>query len=182
MLTPVERQTLRQRCDLLSLPGLEALAVHCAKEGRPDAAKYVRDIIAERHMAQRANAVPFEVVGQRAKTDAPEKPVQHPPYWTPERIRYAAYAVGASAGIIGLLAYVVIPAIVAAVSVLVSAVVSAAPYVAGGILAFIVGREVFFGQKKTAQFPAENPARQSGNVYNVYVGEGQVHVHQSGQK
>lgn len=181
MLTPVERQTLRQRCDLLSLPGLEALAVHCTKEGRPDAAKYVRDIIAQRQMSHRANAVPFEVAGQRRNME-PERRIEYPPYWTPERIRYAVYAVGASAGIIGLLAYVVIPAIVAAVSVLVSVVASVAPYVAGGILAFIIGREAFFGQKKTDSYPAENPARSGGNTYNVYVGEGQVHVHQSGGK
>lgn len=181
MLTPVERQTLRQRCDLLSLPGLEALAVHCSKEGRPDAAKYVRDIIAERQMSQRANAVPFEVSGQRRNME-PERRIEYPPYWTPERVRYAVYAVGGIAGIGAGIYYVIIPAVVAVFSAVVSAVSAAAPYVAGGILAFIVLRESLFGEKKTGAFPAENPGRSGGNVYNVYVGEGQVHVHQSGQK
>lgn len=181
MLTPVERQTLRQRCDLLSLPGLEALAVHCAKEGRPDAAKYVRDIIAERQMSQRANAVPFEVSGMRRNIET-EKRIEYPPYWTPERVRYAVYAVGGTAGIGAGIYYVVIPAVVTVVSAVVSAVSVAAPWVAGGVLAFIALKEMFFGEKKTGEYPAESPARQSGNTYNVYVGEGQVHVHQSGQK
>lgn len=178
MLTPAERQTLRAKCDLLSLHGLEALAVHCAKEGRPDGAKYVRDIIAQRQMSHRANAVPFEVAGQRRSMES-EKQIEYPPYWTPERIRYAVYAVGVSGGIVAALVYVVIPALIVAASAVVAFVSAVAPYVAGGILAFIVLRESLFGQKKTDNYPAENPARSGGNTYNVYVGEGQVHVHQN---
>lgn len=181
MLTVQERTTLRERCSLLNLQGLERLAVHCARENRPDAARYVRDLIAERGIAERANAVPFEVAGQRRRESAPvpDGPrIVYQPYWNSERVRYAVAAIAGISGFGAAIYFVIIPAAVALFSAVVSVVSVVAPYVAGGILAVIALRECFFGEKKTGYFPAENPARSSGgNVYNVYVGEGQVHVH-----
>lgn len=182
MLTLEERTTLRERCRLLSLQGLERLAVHCAKENRPDAAKYVRDLIAERDIQNRANAVPFEVAGQRRRESAPAQDgpqqVAYPTYWSSDRIRYIGAAVAGISGFGAAIYYVVIPVMVALFSAVVSVVSLAAPYVAGGILAVIVIREAFFGEKKTGSFPAESPKPSGGNVYNIYIGEGQnVHVH-----
>lgn len=185
MLTAPERTAIRTKCERLSLKGLEDLAVHCVRENRQDAAKYVRDIIAEREIRYRASTVPFEISGrtrQQQQVQVEQPRIEYPQYWTPERVRYAVYSVGGIAGIGAGIYYVVIPAVVALFSAVISAVSVAAPYVAGGIFVLIVLRESFFGEKKTGYFPAESPKPSGGNVYNIYVGEGQnVHVH-SGEK
>lgn len=186
MLTAPERTAIRTKCERLSLKGLEDLAVHCVRENRQDAAKYVRDIIAEREIRYRASTVPFEISGrtrQQQQVQVEQPRIEYPQYWTPERVRYAVYSVGGIAGIGAGIYYVVIPAVVALFSAVISAVSVAAPYVAGGIFVLIVLRESFFGEKKTGYFPAESPKPSGGNVYNIYVGEGQnVHVHSGGKK
>lgn len=183
MLTIGERTTLRNRCALLNRQGLERLAEHCALENRPDAARYVRELIAEREIAERANAVPFEVSGSgyRSQEAKPGPRVDPVPYWTAERARHVGLAVSAIVGIVIVLAFVVIPAVIAAVSVTVSVLASVGPYLAGGALFVLFLRESFFGQKKTGSFPAESPRSPGGTVYNVYIGEGQNVTVQSGQ-
>jgi len=169
MLTHLEKQAFRERCEALSLRGLELLAAHCSRENRPDAALYVRDIIRQRQYAEAAQRVPLEVAGHR-RTMAVHQPDKTPgyiaPYWTSERTLAAAKAVGI-VGTGGLLVgYVVIPALVA-----LAAVVSAVfPYICGVVLGAIVLKSAFTGQKKTSVVVQE---KQPGTVYNIYVGSGQ---------
>lgn len=184
MLTAPERTAIRTKCERLSLKGLEDLAVHCVRENRQDAAKYVRDIIAEREIRYRASTVPFEISGrtrQQQQVQVEQPRIEYPQYWTPERVRYAVYSVGGIAGIGAGIYYVVIPAVVALFSAVVYVVSAVAPYVAGGIVAFFVIKESLFREKKTVRFPQERDGQSGGDTYNVYVGPGQVHVHQSGK-
>ena len=183
MLTIGERTTLRNRCALLNRQGLERFAEHCALGNWPDAAKYVRELIAEREIAERANAVPFEVSGSgyRSQEAKPGTRVAPAPYFTKERVRDIGLAVVSVGGIVSVLGLVVIPLVVAVASAIISAVASVGPYLAGGALFVLFLRESFFGQKKTGSFPAESPRPSSGTVYNVYIGEGQNVTVQSGQ-
>lgn len=186
MLTTTERQRLTS---VLSAMKPEARVMHIARlramPGKAAEVAVLEGIHQQLCFAERAASTPLEINGRYRQTApvAPEQPrIEYPPYWTPERVRYAAMAVCATAGIVGLFAYVVIPALVALASAVVSVVAVVAPWIAGGILAFIVLRSAFFGEKKTDSFPGEIPrGSSSGNVYNVYVGEGQVHVHQGGR-
>lgn len=183
MLTITERQRLTQ---VLSSMKPEARTAHIARlratPGKAAEVAVLEGIHRQICFAERAAATPLEVNGlcRQPYTAQTERRIEYPPYWTPERVKYAAYAVGGITGIGAGIYYVVIPAVVSVVSAVVSAVSAAAPYVAGGILAVVVLKETFFGEKKTGAYPAENPARSGGNVYNVYVGEGQVHVHSGG--
>lgn len=187
MLTAQDRTALRERCALLNLSGLEALAEHCLRENRPDAAKLVWDIIAERRLQERAKAVPLEVVGARPAQPAaprvqPAVPGPRPaPYWTADRVRYGLLFIGGSSAVVGLLAFVVFPAIVAAVALL-SAIL---PYLIGGAFALVVLFSVIssaVSAEKKSGSSVESPRSGGGNVYNVYIGEGQVHVHPGGEK
>lgn len=168
MLTPQEKHAFRERCEALSLRGLELLAAHCVRENRPDAAIYVRDIIRQRQYAEAAQRVPLEIAGHN-RTMAVHQPDKSPgyiaPYWTNERTLAAAKAVGI-VGTGGLLVgYVVIPALVALASI----VSAAFPYIAGVVLGAFVLKSAFSGQKKTS---VQIQQKQPGTVYNVYIGEG----------
>lgn len=138
--------------------------------------------IEQAYYAQRAAATPLEVNGQFRQTATVTPPrIEYPPLITRERVKYAAIAVAVSGSFVCLIAFVIIPVAVAVFSALVSVV----PYIAGAVAALVILRELFTGgtgEKKTDSYTAESPRSSSGNVYNVYVGEGQVHVHQSGQK
>jgi hypothetical protein len=185
MLTTTDRQILRDRlADMKPEARVRHIAMLRATPGKAAEVAVLEGMHQQLCFAERAASTPLEVVGKcgPAKATYYAQPKNEAPvYWTPERIKYAVSAVSVSAGIVAISAYVIIPALVALASVVVSVVASVAPYVAGGILAVIVLRSAFFGEKKTGNYPAENPARQTGNVYNVYVGEGQVHVHNTGQ-
>lgn len=187
MLTTTDRQRLK---DVLSTMKPEARVMHIAMlratPGKAAEVAVLEGIHQQLCFAERAASTPLEINGRYRQTApvAPEQPrIEYPPYWTPERIQYAAMALCATAGIVGLFAYVVIPALVALASVVASVVAVVAPWIAGGILAFIVLRSAFFGEKKTDSFPGELPrSSTSGNVYNVDVGECQVHVHSAGNQ
>lgn len=186
MLTQPERQRLTS---VLSDMKPEARVMHIARlratPGKAAEVAVLEGIHRQLCFAEQAAATPLEVNGQYWKSSpqyAEQPRIEYAPYWTPDRVKYAAYVVGGIAGIGAGIYYVVIPAAVALFSAVVSAVSVAGPYVAGGILAIIAAKEMLFGEKKTGAFPAESPRPSGGNTYNVYVGEGQVHVHQSGQK
>lgn len=194
MLTTAERQKLTQHMAKLKP---EARVAHIAQlrtlPGKAAEVAVLEGIhrqlceIEQAYYARRAAAVPLEVNGQFRQTATAEPRIEYPPYWTPERVKYAALSAAGIAGAGAGIYYVVIPATIAAVSAVVSVVSVVAPYVAGLTLAVIFLREVFMGgasagEKKTDNYPAPNPRNSGGNVYNVYVGEGQVHVHQNGEK
>lgn len=169
MLTLQDKQALKQRCEALSLHGLELLANHCVRERRPDAAAIVRDIIVQRQRAEMATRVPLVIAGH-SRTMAAHEPDKTPgyiaPYWTSERTLAAAKAVGI-VGTGGLLVgYVVIPALVALASI----VSAALPYIAGVVMGALVLKSAFSGEKKTS---VQIQEKQPGTVYNVYIGQGQ---------
>lgn len=186
MLTTTDRQRLKDvLADMKPEARVRHIAMLRATPGKAAEVAVLEGIHQQLCYAERAASTPLEVVGKcgPAKSTYCAQPKSAAPaYWTPERIKYASAFVSVSAGIVALSAYVIIPALVALASVVVSVVASVAPYIAGGILAFVVLRSAFFGEKKTGQFPAENPSRSGGNVYNVYVGDGHVHVHNGGKQ
>lgn len=186
MLTTTDRQILRDRlADMKPEARVRHIAMLRATPGKAAEVAVLEGIHQQLCFAERAASTPLEVVGKCGPAKATycaQAKNEAPAYWTPERIKYAGAFISVSAGIVALSAYVIIPALVALASVVVSVVASVAPYIAGGILAFVVLRSALFGEKKTGGYPAENPAKSGGNVYNVYVGEGQVHVHSGGNQ
>lgn len=186
MLTTADRQRITI---LLSQLKPEARAAHIARlratPGKAAEVAVLEGIHQQLTFAERAAATPLEVNGQvrhAASVRADHQPrIEYPPYWTAERKKYVVYAMAGISGISATAYYIIIPALVALASAVVSVVSAVAPYVAGGILAIFVLKESFFGEKKTGQFPAESQGKARGNVYNVYVGEGHVHVHNANQ-
>lgn len=177
MLTLEQREALRKNCDALNLNGLELYRVQCLRANQPEAAKMVTQVIEQRKAQVRAASVPFEVNGIRRPVSAAVQPVTEiqPAYWNTERVKAAALAVSV-VGVGGTVTgFVIIPAIVAALSALASVAVAAAPWVIGGGIVAAVLRSAFSAEKKTTEpYPAKPPG---GNVYNVYIGEGQTNVH-----
>lgn len=186
MLTTTDRQRLKDvLADMKPDARVRHIAMLRATPGKAAEVAVLEGIHQQLCFAERAASTPLEVNGryrQTAPVYAEQTRIVYPPYWTPERVKYAAYCAGGIAGIGAGIYYVIIPAVVALFSAVISAVSVAAPYVAGGILALIALRECFFGEKKTGGYPAESPRQSGGDTYNVYVGPGQVHVHQNGQK
>lgn len=186
MLTTTDRQRLKNvLADMKPEARVRHIAMLRATPGKAAEVAVLEGIHQQLCYAERAASTPLEVVGKcgPAKATYYAQPKNEAPaYWTPERIRYAAVAVVTGGGIVALLAFVVIPALVMAAKAVVAAIAFSAPYIAGGILAFIVLRSALFGEKKTGNYPAESPRPSGGNVYNVYVGEGQVHVHSGGNQ
>ncbi len=180
MLTTADRQRITR---VLSDMKPEARLAHIARlramPGKAAEVSVLEGIHQQLTFAERAAATPLEVNGHvgHAASVPEQRRIEYPPYWTAERTKYAAYAITGISGILATAYYVIIPALMAFASAVISVVSVAAPYVAGGILAIFVLKESFFGEKKTGQFPAESQGRDRGNTYNVYVGEGQVHVH-----
>jgi len=136
----------------------------------------VQRVIEQRKMQTRAASVPFEVSGiaRPVSVSVRSVPETRPAYWTAERAKAAALAVsvvGIGGTVTGL---VIIPALVAALSALASVAVVVAPWLIGGGIVFSVIRAAMSGEKKTSE---PYPAKPVGNVYNVYIGEGQTNVH-----
>lgn len=176
MITQPERQRLVQ---VLSGMKPEARVMHIARlratPGKASEVAVLEGIHQQLCFAERAASTPLEVNGQfrQTATAAEQTKIEYPPYWTPERVKYAVCCVGGIAGIGAGIYYVVIPAAVAVISALVSVASVVAPWIAGGFLALVILKESFFGEKKTGGYPAQEPPKQSGNVYNIYIGENQ---------
>lgn len=185
MLTIHEREKLREKIALLSPQGIEQLARQCQLANRPDAALFIRNEAQQLAMRARAERVPLEIVGaDRQRQDT--KPTRPPAPAAPPLINRSAIAfgakvavgLGAAGAITGL---VIIPAGIALANAAVTGIVVVAPWAAGGLLALIVIRAAFWGEKKTEQ----QRERGSGNTYNVYIGENQnvrVFSEKSGQQ
>ena len=171
-----QRETLRKNCEALNLNGLELYLAQCLRAGQPEAAQMVAQVIEQRKMQTRAASVPFEVSGiaRPASVVVQSVPETQPSYWNAERVKAAALAVsvvGIGGTVTGL---VIIPALIAALSALASVAVALAPWVLGGAVVFSFIRSAMSGEKKTSE---PSPAKPVGNVYNVYIGEGQTNVH-----
>ena len=180
-LTYQEREALRHNCEVLNEDGLLRYAEKCALANRLDAAKFVHEVIAQRTIRKRAEATPLEVSGtnrvpmqDKRRTVADNQAVAvsvAPHYWTAERTKYAALAVGVSAVGVSVVAYVVIPVLAFVASVVMSVVSASAPWLVGGGAVLLFLRSVISGEKKTDSVQAQSP--RSGDVYNVYIGSGQ---------
>ena len=185
MLTTTDRQRLKDvLADMKPDARVRHIAMLRATPGKAAEVAVLEGIHQQLCFAERATSTPLEVNGryrQTAPVYAEQTRIVYPPYWTPERVKYAAYCAGGIAGIGAGIYYVVIPAVVALFSAVVYVVSAVAPYVAGGIVAFFVIKESLFREKKTVRFPQERDGQSGGDTYNVYVGPGQVHVHQSGK-
>lgn len=185
MLTTTDRQRLKNvLADMKPEARVRHIAMLRATPGKAAEVAVLEGIHQQLCFAERAASTPLEVNGQfRQTTTVQDKQprIEYPPYWTPERVKYAAYCLGGITGIGAGIYYVVIPAIVSVVSAVVSVASVVGPWIAGGILALVILKESFFGEKKTGGYPAEVPRQSGGNTYNVYVGEGQVHVHNASQ-
>lgn len=179
VLTHIERQQIREKCANLSLQGLEKLAVYLAGGGQVEGAKLVREIIAQRRHEARAKAVPLEVAGQPAPSRKERPAVVEISPLLSSKAKHALAFVGVTgAGALGV-AYVVIPAAIALGQAVAAFVTLAAPYVAAALGVALAGVLLLSGrgegEKKTG-------SAQGGDVYHIYAGPGQVHVHQSGEK
>lgn len=176
MLTMQQREALHKNCEALNLNGLELYRAQCLRANQPEAATMVARVIEQRKAQVRAASVPFEVSGiaRPASVAVQSVPETQPAYWTAERVKAAGKAVGivVTGGL--LVGYVIIPALVAALSALASVAVAVAPWVIGGGIIVSVIRSAMSGEKKTSE---PYPAKPVGDTYNVYIGAGQTNIH-----
>lgn len=173
MLTMQQRQIVLEKCELLNVQGLEIYRAQCLRANQPEAATMITRVIEQRKIQTRGASVPFEVSGIIRPVSVQSVPETQPAYWNSERVKAAGKAVGI-VGTGGLLVgYVIIPALVAALSALASVAVMVAPWLVGGAVVFSVIRSALSGEKKTGD---PYPAKREGDVYNVYIGAGQTNI------